>query len=127
MSGFAMFYLQDPSLLEFQRRFQDRIQRNNLSTVFGGKDIPDDSQLREIIDENSYEPLYGVGVFYAESACVLLASDFGTYRPFVSELSGWIQCTKIVLECHQGLVSVAAVWFVGPGADSYELPAFTRF
>ena len=55
-----MFYLQDPSLLEFQRRFQDRIQRNNLSTVFGVKDIPDDSQLREIIDEHSYEPLYGV-------------------------------------------------------------------
>jgi hypothetical protein len=55
-----MFYLQDPSLLEFQRRFQDSIQRNNLSTVFGVKDIPDDSQLRGIIDEHSYEPLYGV-------------------------------------------------------------------
>ncbi len=93
-----MFYLQDPSLLEFQRRFQDSIQRNNLSTVFGVKDIPDDSQLREIIDEHSYEPLYGVGVFYAESACVFLTSDFGTYRPFVSELSSWIQCTKRVLD-----------------------------
>jgi len=55
-----MFYLQDPSLLEFQRRFQDSIQRNNLSTVFGVKEIPGDSQLREIIDGHSYEPLYGV-------------------------------------------------------------------
>jgi len=60
MSGFAMFYLQDPSLLEFQRRFQHSIQRNNLSTVFGVREIPGDSQLREMIDEHSYEPLYGV-------------------------------------------------------------------
>lgn len=60
MSGFALFYLQDPSLLEFQRRFQNSIQRNNLSTVFGVRDIPCDSQLRDVIDEHSYEPLYGV-------------------------------------------------------------------
>lgn len=55
-----MFFLQDPSLLEFQRRFQNSIQRNNLSTVFGVGDIPGDSQLRDVIDEHSYEPLYGV-------------------------------------------------------------------
>jgi hypothetical protein len=57
MSGFALFFLQDPSLLEFQRRFQEKLQRNNLSTVFGVKDIPGDSQLRDIIDEHDYEPL----------------------------------------------------------------------
>jgi hypothetical protein len=34
LSGFAMFYLQDPSLLEFQRHFQHTIQTNNLKTVF---------------------------------------------------------------------------------------------
>jgi len=60
MSGFALFFMQDPSLLEFQRRFQHSIQHNNLSTVFGVRDIPGDSQLREMIDEHSYEPLYGV-------------------------------------------------------------------
>jgi hypothetical protein len=57
MSGFALFFLQDPSLLEFQRRFHEKLQRNNLSTVFGVKDIPGDSQLRDIIDEHDYEPL----------------------------------------------------------------------
>ena len=60
MSGFALFFLQDPSLLEFKRRFQNRIQRNNLSTVFGVRDIPGDTQLREVVDEHSYEGLYGV-------------------------------------------------------------------
>ena len=60
LSGFAMFFLQDPSLLEFQRRFQQTIQSNNLSTVFGVEQIPADSQLRELIDSHAYEPLLGV-------------------------------------------------------------------
>ena len=59
-SGYAMFYLQDPSLLEFQRRFQDQTQRNNLSTVFGVEEIPHDTQLRDIIDSHDYAPLCGV-------------------------------------------------------------------
>ena len=59
-SGFAMFYLQDPSLLEFQRRFQDQIQSNNLSTVLGVQAIPADTQFRQILDEHDYRPLQGV-------------------------------------------------------------------
>lgn len=54
LSAFALFFLQDPSLLEFQRRFQDQIQRNNLSTVFGVEEIPSDSQLREVLDTHEY-------------------------------------------------------------------------
>jgi len=50
MSAFAMMYLQDPSLLAFQRRIQDRIQRNNLNTIFDVHNIPKDSQLRNILD-----------------------------------------------------------------------------
>ena len=56
-SIFAMFYLQDKALLEFQRRFQSKIQKNNLSTVFGIEKIPSDSQLRDVIDNHSYEPI----------------------------------------------------------------------
>jgi hypothetical protein len=59
-SAWAMFYLQDPSLLEFQRRFQDENQRNNISTVFGVEKIPCDSQLRDVIDSHDYIPLRGV-------------------------------------------------------------------
>lgn len=50
MSAFAMMYLQDPSLLAFQRRIQDRIQKNNVNTIFGVHDIPKDSQLRNVLD-----------------------------------------------------------------------------
>ncbi len=71
-----MFYLQDPSLLEFQRRFQDRIQRNNLSTVFGVKDIPDDSQLREIIDGTEYFGSEKIGCM----KCLRKKSKYGEVR-----------------------------------------------
>lgn len=60
LSSFAMFFLQDESLLEFQRRVHDQVQRNNLTTVFGVEQIPSDSRLREIVDERPWEPLSGV-------------------------------------------------------------------
>lgn len=60
ISSYAMFYLQDPSLLEFQRRFQDQIQNNNLSLVFRVQQIPSDTQLRDIVDRHDYRPLGGV-------------------------------------------------------------------
>ena len=63
-AGLAMFFLQDPALLEFQRRFQKQIQRNNLSTVFGVADIPADTQFRDIIDDHDYRPLLDVFAEY---------------------------------------------------------------
>src|SRR3990172_7613491 len=51
MSGFACMYFQDPSILQFQERMEKTLHRNNLSTLFGVKDIPKDSQLRNIVDE----------------------------------------------------------------------------
>jgi hypothetical protein len=57
LGAFAMFYLQDPSLLEFQRRFQRTVSSNNLKTVFQVEEIPGDSQLRDLIDRHPHEPL----------------------------------------------------------------------
>ena len=59
-----MFYLQDPSLLEFQRRFEEQIHANNLRTVFGIEHIPGDSQLRDTLDENDPQPLHGTFTEY---------------------------------------------------------------
>ncbi len=58
--GFAMFFLQDQSVLEFQRRLQKKINRNNLSTVFNIKNLPSDTQLRDVIDNHSYKPIQKV-------------------------------------------------------------------
>ena len=57
--AFALFYLQDPSVLEFQRRFQDELRTNNLNSTFGVAQIPADSQFRDLLDSHDYEPLLG--------------------------------------------------------------------
>ena len=51
MSAFAMMFFQDPSLLQFQKRMQKSINRNNLKTVFNVSAIPKDTQLRDVLDE----------------------------------------------------------------------------
>ncbi len=77
LSAFAMFYLQDPSLLEFQRRFQQTIQTNNLKTVFDVQQIPVDSQLRDLIDRHPHQALSDVySVFFRR------LSDSGLFGRF---------------------------------------------
>jgi len=51
MSGFAMMFYQDRSLLQFQQRLEEAIHKNNLRTLFQVESIPRDSQMREVIDE----------------------------------------------------------------------------
>lgn len=51
MSGYAMMYFQDPSILQFQQRLQEEIHNNNLRTLFQVQSIPKDSQMKDVIDE----------------------------------------------------------------------------
>ena len=57
LSAFSMFYFQDKSLLEFQRQLENKYRYNNLCSVFGVSKIPKDTQLRDVIDNHSYEPI----------------------------------------------------------------------
>jgi ssDNA-specific exonuclease RecJ len=50
MSGFACMFFQDPSLLQFQIRLEKKHQRHNLQTIFGVKDIPQNTQMRDVLD-----------------------------------------------------------------------------
>ena len=50
MCGFACMYFQDPSLLQFQIQLRDAENRDNLMTLFEVSDIPEDTQLRDIVD-----------------------------------------------------------------------------
>ncbi len=45
-----MMFFQDPSILGFQQRLQDGIQKNNLTTIFNVGDIPKDTQMRSVLD-----------------------------------------------------------------------------
>ena len=50
MCGFACMYFQDPSLLQFQKQLRDEQNRNNLTTLFDVDVIPENTQLRDLID-----------------------------------------------------------------------------
>lgn len=61
MSGFAMMYFQDPSILQFQKSLEDGTHNNNLKTLFQVRSIPKDSQMKEVIDEidsREIEPVF---------------------------------------------------------------------
>jgi len=50
MSGLAMMFFQDPSMLQFQKRLTENFERNNLETLFGVANIPSETQMRDVID-----------------------------------------------------------------------------
>jgi hypothetical protein len=50
MGALAMMFFQDPSLLSFQRRMQDRMQHSNLKNMYQVNTIPSDAVLRKVID-----------------------------------------------------------------------------
>ena len=61
MSGFACMYFQEPSLLAFQRRLEQKHQRSNMQSLFRVHNTPKDSQLRELIDRipsSSLSPIF---------------------------------------------------------------------
>lgn len=57
MSGFAMMYLQDSSVLAFQQRLQKAYNLNNLKTMFNIESIPKETQLRDVLDNSSTDKL----------------------------------------------------------------------
>jgi hypothetical protein len=61
MGAFAMMFFQDPSLLEFQRRIEEKKHFSNLSNVFQVQSVPKDSQLRDTLDQiptKQFNPIF---------------------------------------------------------------------
>ena len=61
MSAFSCMYFQDPSLTQFQKRMQEEQGISNLQTLFDVKQIPKDSQLRDILDNipsDAFAPIF---------------------------------------------------------------------
>jgi hypothetical protein len=57
MSAFACMFFQDPSLLHFQKRLEQKHQRNNLRNMFKVDNIGSDNQLRDVLDNIPSEAL----------------------------------------------------------------------
>jgi hypothetical protein len=60
MSGFAMFFFQHPSLLQFQQAMAKKRGLSNLQTIFGVHQLPSESQMRDVLDSASPEQLRGL-------------------------------------------------------------------
>jgi hypothetical protein len=63
LSGFACFWTQSGSFLQFQRRIEDELQVSNMKTLFGVNKIPTDDQIRNFLDEVDYKNFSSV--FYS--------------------------------------------------------------
>lgn len=50
MAAFACFFFQHPSLLQFQLAMKQRRGRCNLETIFGVRQLPSQTQMRDLID-----------------------------------------------------------------------------
>jgi hypothetical protein len=57
MSALAMFSIKSESLLEFDRDMEDEIKRENIRSLFNVKNVPCDTQMREILDPVNPEHL----------------------------------------------------------------------
>lgn len=61
MGGLACMYFQDPSLLQFQQRLNDKRKNNNLKSLFAVDTIPKEGQMRTLIDgvdRDFYRPIF---------------------------------------------------------------------
>jgi hypothetical protein len=82
MSGFTMMFFQHASLLEFQRKMHQCRGRCNLETIFGGHEVPSDTQMREIGDGVPVEVLRHVlPEFFAKVRRAGWAKDFKSTVP----------------------------------------------
>ena len=50
-TAFACMFFQEPSMLSFQKRMLDKQELCNFNTVFKVENLPEDTQIREVLDE----------------------------------------------------------------------------
>jgi hypothetical protein len=51
LSAYALFSLKYPSLLQFDRHFREKVIGHNLASIYGIKQVPSDTQMRERLDQ----------------------------------------------------------------------------
>lgn len=71
LSAFGIFFTQSRSFLAYQRMIAERKGTSNVSSLFGAERIPSDHQIRNLLDPQEPELLYGV---FAKGLQALAAS-----------------------------------------------------
>ena len=80
LSAFGIFFTQSNSFLAYQRLIAEQKGRSNVESIFGAERIPSDNQIRNLLDPQAPEGLYGV---FAKGLQALAAGGqleaFGSY------------------------------------------------
>jgi len=66
LSAFAVFFMQSPSFLDFQKTMQETQGKNNAHTLFGVFKIPSDNHIRSLLDPVTPGAVYPVFDFVFE-------------------------------------------------------------
>ena len=106
MSGFAMMFLQYPNLRELQRKMQQRRHQCNLETLFGVREVPSDTHMRDILDGVSVELIRPLLPALCEKirraggakefpTTLSSGADQGTYYPLMLDGSDSFHATRL--------------------------------
>jgi hypothetical protein len=126
MSGFAMMFFQYPNLLEFQRKMKQRRQQCNLETIFGVREVPSDTQMRDILDgvpvelirpwlPTLFETIRRAGWATEFPTTLSSGADQGTYSTLMLDGSDYFHSTRLQCpSCLQRRDSAGEVHFRHP-------------
>ncbi len=106
MTAFAMFFFQHPSLLQFQTAMKQKRGRCNLETLFGVRQLPSETQMRDLLDQvDSQEVRKLLPIFFERMRRAGWASqyqttldngkDAGTYYVVAIDGTDYFSSTKI--------------------------------
>ncbi len=81
ISGFAMYSLKFPSLLNFETEMKDKRNFSNMKGLFGVERIPSDTRMREVVDEVETEELRPCfkKIFARAQRSNILANEFSIW------------------------------------------------
>ena len=106
MSGCAMMFLQYPNLLAVQRKMKQRRHQGNLETIFGVREVPSDTQMRDIRDgvpvelirpllPAFFEKIRRAGWANAFTTTVRTGADQGPYDTLMLDGSDYFHSTRL--------------------------------
>jgi hypothetical protein len=120
LAAFAVFFMQSPSFLAYQRDMERRKGTSNAATLFGMEQIPTDTHIRNLLDPISPEALFvpfryasrglaEAGVL-ARFALRVRALGFVRAQAKPAAVSGrCTACWRIMGSCSSGVVAATVV------------------
>jgi hypothetical protein len=84
VSAFGIFFMQSSSFLAYQRMIAEQKGRSNVESIFGAERIPSDNQIRNLLDPQVPELLYGV--FAKGLQAVEAGGQLDTFRSYADQV-----------------------------------------